>query len=192
MLTIQFVLGILAGALSFIAYIPYISSILKGKTKPNRASWWIWAAVGWIIFASYFSVGARSTIWYSLPIGISITAILSLKYGEGGLKKLDLFCLGGAALGLLVWWLSGIAFSALLVAIAVDMFAYLPTIDKSRTHPGSEDRIAWILFWIGAFLNIAAIGQWTLEIALYPLYILVLNSIVLWLLIRKPQKKKPK
>lgn len=185
MLTIQFMLGLLAGVLSFIAYIPYFLSILKEKTRPNRASWWIWAIVGWIIFASYISVGARNTIWYALPIGISITAFLSLKYGEGGFSRFDLFCIAGAALGLLIWWYSGIAFAALLMALLVDFFAYLPTIRKTRLDPGSEDRTACALFWIGSLLNVAAIEVWSPEIALYPAYIFVLNSIVLWLLIRK-------
>ncbi len=44
------VFGIIAGILSFSAYIFYIAAILKGTTRPNRATWFIWSAIGVIIF----------------------------------------------------------------------------------------------------------------------------------------------
>jgi len=36
--------------LTFVAFIPYIRSILQGKTSPHAFSWIIWASVTFIVF----------------------------------------------------------------------------------------------------------------------------------------------
>ncbi len=181
---IQPILGVAAAVVATAAYIPYIISILKGKTKPNRATWWIWAVLGIIICASYWSVGARSTFWYTLPIGMITTALLSLKYGVGGWTPFDRLCLAGAAAGLLLWWVSGIPFTALAIGMFIDIIGYFPTMRKIWHDPGSEDKLTWAMFFVAAVLNFAAIDRWTVEIAAYPAYIIIFNSLVLALLLR--------
>ena len=80
---IKVVLGIIAGIIAFLAYIVYLISILRGKTKPNRATWWIWAFMGLVVGLSYHSSGAVNTIWvpYVEFLGPFSIAILSIKYG---------------------------------------------------------------------------------------------------------------
>jgi hypothetical protein len=50
--------GQLAGAISFLGFVPYIIEIAQGKTRPNRATWWIWAVVGAMLCASSYASGA--------------------------------------------------------------------------------------------------------------------------------------
>jgi hypothetical protein len=187
---IQLILGIISGVIATMAYIPYILSVVNGKTKPNRASWGIWAVLGIIICASYWSVGARDTFWFTLPIGMITTALLSLRYGVGGWTTFDKFCLLGAAVGLLLWWVSGIPFTALAVASVIDMMGFFPTLKKVWDEPTSEDKLAWAMFFVAAALNVTAIDRWTLEIAAYPVYILIFNTLVLAFLLRGSDKKK--
>ncbi len=182
-------LGIVATVIVTAAYIPYIISILQKKTKPNRASWFIWAVLGAITFASYYSVGARSTLWYALPLGTIVTALLSIRYGVGGWNRFDGICLAGAFLGLILWGLSGNAFIALGMVMAIDLFAYLPTIRKTYFDPSSESRAAWALFFVSGLLNFMAIDSWRLEIAAYPAYMLLFNLIVFGLTLRKAGRK---
>src|SRR5579863_7747282 len=94
--------GLTAGVVDAISFYPYIRSILKGETKPNRASFAIWAAVGTVIVLSYFSAGARTTIWLPLTYALLgyIVFILSFKYGVGGFNLLDLVCLGVSFIGI--------------------------------------------------------------------------------------------
>lgn len=58
--------GLAAGALALVAYIPYVVSILRGNTKPNRATWFIWAVIGAILGASYYASGAEHTAWVTV------------------------------------------------------------------------------------------------------------------------------
>lgn len=167
--------GIVAGVIGFLAFVPYIISTLRGTTKPNKATWLIWAALGMIIAASYFSAGARDSAWLPVTyaIGIFSVAAISLRFGEKGWTKLDLFCLLGAGAGLLLWWLTNEPTFALYLTIAVDAIGFIPTFRKAYEKPESEDRLAWCLFLIADGLNIFAISEWTLAQVSYPLYLLV-------------------
>src|SRR6185295_20064326 len=95
-------IGIIAGIIALSGYIPYIISILRGKTKPNRATWFIWAMIGGLLAISYAAAGDPKAIW--LPIGYFlgpfVTAILSIRYGYSVWSKLDTICVIAALLSL--------------------------------------------------------------------------------------------
>jgi hypothetical protein len=61
--------------------------------------------VGVMIAFSYRAAGAESTIWVpiSYVIGPFGTALLSIKFGEGGWTQLDRACLLGVGIGLILW-----------------------------------------------------------------------------------------
>ena len=178
------VVGILAGLMSFFAFVFYYISILKHKTTPNRATWFILTIVGVLITASYYQGGARETIWVPLSyiLGPLIAFLLSVKYGEGGWTKFDKFCLVGSGISIIFWWLSGFALFTLLVNIFIDFLGLLPTVKKSYFRPRSEELFPWILTGVSSLLNVLAIKVWEFDIWVYPLYMLLVNGIVLILL----------
>ncbi|MFN7991780.1 MAG: hypothetical protein U0R44_06515 [Candidatus Micrarchaeia archaeon] len=187
-MTDQSIFGIVAGILSFAAFIPYILAILKNKNRPNRATWLIWTVLGLVLLASYIAVGATDTIWVPIgnQIGFFIIVALSVRHGEGGVNRFDIACLLGAVLGLVSWWLSDSPLVALLMTIAVDLIGALPTIKKSYLDPGSENITTWLLFSIANFINILAIGSWTIGIAAYPAYLFLISLLIFLILcIRK-------
>ena len=96
---LQELLGQLAGIVSLLGFFPYILATVQGKTRPNRATWWIWTLVGGMLCASYAASGAQHSIWVpvSYVVGPFITAILSIKYGEGGASRFDRTCLRQSA-----------------------------------------------------------------------------------------------
>ena len=144
-------LGMLAGIVTFLAYIPYIYGMLKSRTRPDRATWWIWAVLGIIIAASYRSSGGIDSSWSPIgnSVGIIAIALLSLKYGEGGYTKLDIGCLIGAAIGIAAWFLTNQPVIALIIATAIDMVGAIPTITKTYYRPEGEDMTAWSMFLMG-------------------------------------------
>jgi len=185
------ILGVIAGILSFSAYVLYIVSTLQGKTKPNRATWWILTLVGLMIAMSYYAGGARDTMWVALSyvLGPAIIAVLSLKYGEGRWERLDQVCLTGALISALIWYLSESALTVLLVNILMDFIGLVPTIKKSYLRPEGENRTAWTLESFAGLLNMFAIERWTFAIAFYPMYLLILNMTITTLLFRTTQQK---
>src|SRR3989344_6543620 len=178
--------GIIAGILSFSAYFLYIFTTIFGKTKPNRATWWILTLIGLMIASSYYVGGARATIWVAATyvLGPFIIAILSLKYGEGKWEKLDKWCLIIALISIPIWYISKSAILVLAINIFLDFIGLVPTIKKSYLRPEGEDRFAWTLESFAGLLNIFAIERWVFAIAFYPIYLLTINGIITILLYR--------
>lgn len=189
---IKFILGIIAGVIALLAYIIYIISILRGGSKPNRATWWIWSFMGLVLAVSYYFSGAENTIWVPIVefIGPFSIAILSLKYGEGGLEnKTDLYCIFGALLSIALWIIFDNAIIALVTNLFTDTFAIVPTIKKSYNKPEGEDFSAWFGTGLADTMNLFAVERGTFGILVYPIYMLVSDLIIIIiLLIKKPRK----
>ena len=181
-MTIYGLFGITAGILELAAASIYIVSILAGKTKPDRVTWWVLALVSGMITASYFASGARETIWLpaAYTLAFTVFGILSLYYGEGpaALSALDRFALVGALMSAVVWWLMRSPVPALFMNICTEFIGLVPTIAKSYRRPWTESRSSWILATIASLLNVFAITEWSYVIAAYPLYIFSTNLVI--------------
>ena len=180
------IIGLVAGFLSFSAYVLYIITTLRGKTKPNKATWWILTLIGVMIASSYYAEGARDTMWIALSYvaGPLVIAFLSLRYGEGTWERLDKICLAVAIASVVIWYLSNSALLVLIINIFMDAVGLLPTIKKSYLRPEGEDRLAWTIESVAVLLTLFAIEKWTFSIAIYPLYLVFINNLVLFLLYR--------
>jgi len=182
------ILGLLAGAIAFFAYLVYIVSVIRGKTKPNRASWWIWSFMGLVLALSYQFSGAENTIWvpYVEFLGPFLIAILSIKYGEGGLSnKTDIICLLGALVSIILWIIFNNPVVALITNLASDSFAIFPTIKKSFLRPEGEDFWAWFGTGIADMINLFAVERFTFAILIYPVYMLISDIIIVGILFVK-------
>jgi hypothetical protein len=177
-------LGAIAGIISIGGFIPYWWAISLGKTRPNRATWWIWTIVGIIIAFSYRASGAESTMWVPITyvVGPFSTALISLRYGEGGWTKLDTICSIGVGIGLVLWGLYRSPSLTLGINIGIDFLGALPTIRKSFRDPYSEDLLSWLLFALANIFNLLAIDRWELEIVVYPLYMVLVTGTICWCL----------
>lgn len=183
--------GKVAGIISLVAFIPYIFAVLRGETKPNRTTWWIWTVVGLMLGASYYSSGANHTIWVpvSYIIGPFVIAILSIKYGEGGWTRFDRNCLLGAGVSVVLWWIFSSPLVALLINLFIDLMGALPTIRKAYYEPESEDRTAWALFFAGNIVNLFAVETtWTFAIYVYPIYMVLVSGIIAILVLARRRR----
>ncbi|MDP3975138.1 MAG: hypothetical protein Q8P88_02550 [Candidatus Jorgensenbacteria bacterium] len=185
-------IGWSAAVFSIAGYIPFIIAILRKEkpVRPNRATWFVWALVSGIIFVSYYEAGARATVIvpFAYAVGSTIIALLSLKYGEGGWTPFDRKCLYAAGGSLVLWGVFTTPLIALLTNTAIDIIGGLPTIKKSYHNPESEDWLTWTFYFIGGTLNVVAIEEWSFIIALYPVAMIVLITIIAVLVVLRPQQ----
>ena len=83
-------------ALSILGGLSYLIDTLKGKTKPNRVTWFFWAAAPLIAFVAEIQqgVGIQSLLTFIVgfnPLLIFIASFVNKKaYWE--LRKVDYFC----------------------------------------------------------------------------------------------------
>lgn len=182
-------LGKIAGVLAFLGYIPYLLSIVRRKTLPNPATWWIWSIMGAILLASYYAAGNQDAIWVPISyfVGPTVTAILSVRYGRNEFSKFEWYCLAGAGFSLLLWWLTESPEIALTINIMIDLIAIAPTLRKTYFKPDSEDPLSWSIFWVANTLNVCVVllsGNITYGALAYPLELFLLPTSIMFLVIR--------
>jgi hypothetical protein len=183
---VQILLGQVAALLAIIQVVPYIRSILRGETKPSRASYAIWLCVELVLVASYFSSGATTTKWMFVIILLNsvVLFLLSLKYGMKGFHKVDLFSIVFAMVAIIAWITTDNPALAVYLCAAASFFGYIPTERKTYTHPKTENKLSWGLYVLAAFLNVCALDTLELAIILPPLTTLIMSTSI-YLLLQK-------
>jgi hypothetical protein len=179
------IFGVAGGILAFISFFPYISSILRGETKPNRATFAIWSGVNIVTVASYIASGARTTIFVGLVYALFQIFIfgLSFKYGMDGYKSLDIGCLIGAITGAILWIATKNPVLALYSVIVAEIFGLVPTLKKSYLYPQTESTMSWTIAAVGSMINLFALTSLKPQIAVYPIYLFLADASVALLLL---------
>lgn len=173
--------AILSAVIVLIGAPSYLFDILKGKTKPERTTWFIWTVQGTIAFGSQIYLGAH---WSLLFAGLNaagnlIVFLLALKYGIGGWKRIDIAALIIASIGLAISLITEQPFIALLGAVLADFAGVVPTLYKTYRLPDSETSLTWFTLGTSALLAIFSVNSSKFSLLLYPLYLMGANYAVL-------------
>ncbi|NVN96817.1 hypothetical protein HXX01_01040 [Candidatus Nomurabacteria bacterium] len=179
--------GYVSGILMMLSVIPYIRSILKGNTKPHRVAFFIWTI---LILIAFFSQLAKGATWSLLltagdSIAVLITFILSIKYGVGGFRKIDIISLVGAGISLLLWYFTKEPAAALYLIILIDLIGLNLIVIKTWKNPETENWVAWAMCGAGGLFGILAVGSFNIILLSYPIYICIANAIIAFIVITR-------
>lgn len=161
----------LAILLTFIAFTPYIQSILQGKTKPHVFSWIIWGATTFIVFLAQLADDGGAGAW---PIGISgiitiyVACLAYLKQGDNTATKTDWLFFICALASLPLWYVSSDPLWAVVVLTTVDLLGFGPTFRKAYVHPFEEQLTFFVLMTARNFISIFALENYSLTTILFP------------------------
>jgi len=174
------------------AYIVYAVAIWKGAAKPHRTTRFVVLLIEALTTATLFAQGNTTAIWLSgaFTLCSTVTFVLSLKNGMGGWATTDLLCLTIALVGILCWKITANPLTGLFFSIAADFSGCIPTLIKTYKYPQTE---VWTFYGIGllaVILNMIAIEKWTVGEYAYPLYIMLINTAMIILILRKDIQKK--
>jgi len=133
---------ILGALLSLIGQLNYVVNMLKGQTKPNRVTWFLWALVPMIAFSAQIDegVGLAALMTFMVgfgPIMIFIASFVNSK-SVWKITRFDIGCGVLSIIGVIFWLITGDGLIAIAMAILADMFASLPTIVKAYKAPETE------------------------------------------------------
>lgn len=164
-------LSIVAIILTFIAFLPYIRSILQGKTKPHVFSWLIWGSTTFVVFLAQLADKGGAGAW---PIGVSgiITLFVAfLAYREKSdstITKIDWLFLIVAMTSLPFWYLTSDPLWVVLILTLVDVIGFGPTFRKAYRFPHDEQLTFYLIFVVRNVIAIAALEHYSLTTVLFP------------------------
>ncbi|MEQ5871784.1 hypothetical protein J4E08_18040 [Sagittula sp. NFXS13] len=173
--------GLISGALSAVAFLPYTYATLKGRCRPQRASWLIWMVLGSISLFSQWVEGAQASLWFAAVqvMGAGLVAILSIRHGAGSfVSRQDGAILTLAGAGLVTYFLTDTAAYALAITIAISALGGVATVIKAFNAPDSEAISAWVAGTVGSFFAILAVIPPVPLLLAYPVYMLGMNGAV--------------
>ena len=190
-----YLFGIISAILSVISFVPYIHDILKGNTHPQRAAWFIWTVLGFVALSSQVSEGADASLWFvGIQVaGTALVFILSIAHGRGAFcSARDAVVLFIAAIGLLLWMMTGNAAYALAITISISLLGGAITAIKTYCAPNSETVSKWAMNCVASWFAILAVGELDWILLAYPIYLLALNgAIVLAVVTGRAAQQKP-
>lgn len=183
-------LGIGSAVLNTLGLFPYIQDILRHKTKPERATWWIWLLLNAIALIAQLAAGATWSVFLTVGniIAVGIIAVLSLFYGYGSFKRRDGISILVAVIGALLSILLKSPLLALLAVIAVDVTGYGLTLVKSWEAPHTETLVSWYFATVSALMGTFSVGTLSFTKLVYPLYILIGDALLVAVIIYRRKK----
>jgi len=184
------IFGLLAATIAFISIIPYSVDAMAGKTRPHRTTWLLLSllSIGFV-YGQIASKSYGGGLYLSIAqmIAVMFVFVLSIKYGEGGIKSFEIVLLMMAVVSLGIGLLQKQGTTTLYINIFTGLIAYLPTFIKTWDRPGSETLITWWLGVLGAMLGlVGSIGAPTSSI-IYLGYVLSVNlGVAVIIVMRRP------
>lgn len=158
-------------AITFVAFVPYIRDIVRGKTRPHVFSWVIWGATTLIVFLAQLEGKGGVGAW---PIGVSgaITAFIAVlayvRRADIGITKIDWLFFVAAMSSLPLWYLTSDPLWAVVVLTTVDVLGFGPTVRKVYRAPQSESLLFFGLFALRNVLVIIALEHYSATTVLFP------------------------
>jgi len=184
------VLVIASVLISLVGSFAYVVDTIKGKSKPNRISWAMWASAP--LVATIIALYSHADIWTTtrtfmagfVPLTILIASFISSK-SYWKLTFFDFICGALSVLALIIWLLAGSPEIAILFAVAGDAFALIPTLAKAWKYPETETGITFVAGLTASVLVLPLTPIWNIENSAFQIYLLVANTLLIGFIYKK-------
>ncbi len=188
MIPVQFVY--VGALLSLIGTSTYIADTVRGRTHPNRVTWFLWALAPLIAFVAQLQegVGLRSLLTFTVGFGPLLVFLASFvnRGAYARITRFDLACGSLSIVALVAWQLTGKGTVAIAFSLLADFMAAVPTLRKAYREPHTETAAAFLCSGLSAAITLLTITEWDFAVAAFPVYILVMSAL-LFTLVRFPR-----
>lgn len=180
------IIGYVTVAMAFAVYVPYLYTIVRGKTRPHLYTYLVDSAVNVIAFAGVFVAGAGAASWNIAASGALVFCVfaLSFRYGTKDIRPIDTLLLVAALVTLIPWAVTHDPTISVVLITLIDALSLLPTLRKTWNDPTSEPYSVWGLNMLKHVLALFALGSYSLTTVFYPagmvlMYALLTGEIIL-------------
>ncbi len=164
------VLSMGASVMHLIAFGLYNAQMVRGTSKPNTATWTLWAVLTATNASAYFNA-TGDWIKSALPAASSVACILTFAYAimRGKFERLSSWDSVALVIGLLAgfaWWHYQSAVYANLILQCAIAVSFTPTYRSVWADPNAEKGPPWALWGVAYVLLTYVVflrsnGQWT-------------------------------
>ncbi|MFA5778326.1 MAG: hypothetical protein WC870_02465 [Candidatus Paceibacterota bacterium] len=167
----------------------YIKNVLKGDTKPNPVSWFIWSLAPFVGVFLQLKAGASWSVMSVFMAGFAplLVVIFTLfkKNAFWKIQLLDIICGIFSVLALVIYIITSNLWISIIFAIASDFLAYIPTFIKTWNNPETETSSVYLGGIINNFISLLIIKNWAFVIYSFPIYLILANIVEILFIYRK-------
>ena len=180
------ILAAIAALLSVVGNVPYVWSIFKGRVKPHAYTWFVWSIVSGITLFGQLAKGAGVG---ALPTLISelftiLIFLLSIRYGFDHAKKTDKIYLFVALGALIPWILTRDPTLSVVIAVGIDLTAFVPTLQKGWAEPRTENPILYAMNVARHILALFSLEAYNVATTLHSIAMICANTVMTAILVR--------
>lgn len=171
-------IAVVSSALTAVCVVPYLRDIARGTTKPQRASWLVWASLSVVASVSQLIGGETSGAWLASGAAVGFTAVFvaSIRRGEGGLARADVVAIVAASVGVVLSIVVRQPMIALLAVVFAEFVATALTARKALLRPQTETLSTWMIDAVAGALAVVATTELSVAALIYPLNHTALNT----------------
>ncbi|WP_280420963.1 hypothetical protein [Nocardia carnea] len=164
----------LGAALSMVGTLSYALLTLRGEVRPNRLSWFLWAAASLTGFGAQLDdgVGLPAVLTFSMGAGPAVVFLASFanKSSYWRLSFADLLCGAASVVALAIWLAWDDPQTAVIFAVLGDLAAAIPTFRKAWSAPGTENPLVFGLVAVNGIITLLTITVWEPAVWAFPVY----------------------
>lgn len=171
----------------------YIRDTLRGRSAPNRATFFLWAVAPAIAFAAELREGIGWVAVPTLVVAVMPAMILVASFIGGHaawkLRRFDYACAALSVLAIVLWQVTGSGDVAIAFSLAADFLAGVPTALKSWTHPETETVWAYVAGGFNGILGLLTATTWNFASIGFNAYLVVFCTILV-VFIAVPRRRR--
>lgn len=187
------ILAIIAALIAVGGNVPYLRDAFTKRVKPHPYTWLVWTIVSGITFFGQLEKGAGIG---ALPAGVAevftiCIFLFSLQYGFKYVVKTDKYFLAAALFGLIPWIVSDDPTISVVIAVTIDLIAFVPTIRKTWQNPHTETPLLYGANVTRHILTLFSLQAYNIATTLHSIAMIITNSMMTWIILfrKKPSKK---
>ncbi len=171
-------IAIIAALLAIVGNVPYLRDIMKGRVQPHPYTWLVWSLVSCIIFFGQLAKGAGVG---AIPTAASevftiIIFFFSLKYGFKNIRKIDTVFFIIALLGIIPWILTKDPTVSVIIAVGIDLVAFIPTMRKTWARPETETPVLYSMNVFRHILMLFSLQAYNIATTLHSIVMITTNT----------------
>jgi hypothetical protein len=186
------VLAVIAAFIAIGGNVPYLRDAFRKRVRPHPYTWLVWTIVSGINFFGQLEKGAGIG---ALPAGVAeiftiCIFLFSLQYGFKYVVRTDKYFLVAALLGLIPWIVSKDPTISVVVAVSIDLIAFVPTIRKTWQNPKTETPVLYGANVIRHVLTLFSLQAYNVATTLHSIAMIVTNSIMTAIILLRKSSSK--